>query len=104
MRKRPAQFPHRYMTVHVSRGGKRVPLVRLSGRWLEAFGFREGAKFTAVGVEGGLLVLTVYEASPGGRTSPRAASRAIDAQDDALPSRTSRDLIAPLIALRSAPF
>lgn len=28
----------------------RVPFVRLSGRWLEAFGFKEGAKFTAVGV------------------------------------------------------
>jgi hypothetical protein len=35
----------------------------------------------------GLLVLTVYEAAPGGRTSPRDASRAIDAQDDALPPR-----------------
>jgi hypothetical protein len=35
--------------------------VRLSGRWLEAFGFKEGAKFTAIGVEDGLLVLAVYE-------------------------------------------
>jgi len=58
MAKRRAQFPHRYTTVHISRDGKRVPFVRLSGRLLEAFGFKEGAKFAAVGVEGGLLVLT----------------------------------------------
>ena len=87
MAKRRARFPHRYTTVHLSRDGKRVPFVRLSGRWLEAFGFKEGAKFAAVGVEGGLLVLTVYEAAPNDRTSPRGASRAIDAQDDALPPR-----------------
>ena len=87
MAKRRAQFPHRYTTVHVSRGGKRVPFVRLSGRWLEACGFKEGAKFAAVSVEGGLLVLTVYEAAPHGRTSPRDASLARDAQDDALPPR-----------------
>jgi hypothetical protein len=87
MAKRRAQFPHRYTTVHLTRDGKRVPFVRLSGRWLEAFGFKEGAKFAAVGVEGGLLVLTVYEAAPNGRTSPRDASRALDAQDDALPPR-----------------
>ena len=59
MPKRRAQIPHRYTTVHLTRDGMRVPFVRLSGRWLEAFGFKEGAKFTAVGVEGGLLVLTV---------------------------------------------
>ena len=87
MTKRRAQFPHRYTTVHLNRDGVRVPLVRLSGRRLEAFGFKEGAKFTAVGVEGGLLVLTVYEAAPNGRTSLPDASRAIDAQDDALPPR-----------------
>jgi hypothetical protein len=71
----------------LTRNGKRVPLVRVSGRWLEAFGFKEGAKVTAIGVEGGLLVLTVYEAAPGARTSPPDASRALDAQDDALPPR-----------------
>jgi len=52
----------RYTTVHLNRDGVRVPFVRLSSRWLEAFGFKEGAKFTAVGVEGGLLVLAVYDA------------------------------------------
>jgi hypothetical protein len=65
----------------------RVPFVRLSGRWLEAFGFKEGAKFTAVGVEAGLIVLTVYEAAPNGHTSPRDASRALGGQDDGLPPR-----------------
>jgi len=67
---------------HVDLEDENVPFVRLSGRWLEAFGFKEGAKFAAVGVEGGLLVLTVYEAAAGGRTSPRDASRAIGARDD----------------------
>ncbi|PYQ27041.1 MAG: hypothetical protein DMF56_22080 [Acidobacteria bacterium] len=52
----------------------RVPFVRLSGRWLEAFGFKEGAKFAAVGVEGGLLVLTVYAPAPEDRASTRDAS------------------------------
>jgi hypothetical protein len=33
-----------------------VPFVRLSGRWLEAFSFKEGAEFAAVGVEVGGLV------------------------------------------------
>jgi hypothetical protein len=51
-------------------------------RWLEAFGFKEGSKFAAVGAEG-LLVLTVYDGAPNGPSS-RDASRAIDAQDDAL--------------------
>jgi len=47
--------------------------VRVSGRWLEAYGFKEGARFVAVGVEGGLLVLTVYEPAPEGGTSSRHA-------------------------------
>jgi len=75
MPKRRAQFPHRYTMSRLTRDGKRVPLVRVSGRWLEAYGFKEGAKFVAVGVEGGLLVLTVYEPAPEDRTSPRHASR-----------------------------
>jgi hypothetical protein len=78
----------------LTRDGKRVPLVRVSGRWLEAFGFKEGAKFTAIGVEGGLRVLTVYEAAPNGRTSLPDASRAIDAQDDAVPRAILSDLLA----------
>ena len=87
MAKCHAQFPHRYTMGRLTRDGKRVPLVRVSGRWLEAFGFKEGARFAAIGVEEGLLVLVVYEAAPNGRTSPRDASRALDAQDDALPPR-----------------
>jgi hypothetical protein len=75
MPKRRAQFPHRYTTVHLNRDGARVPLVRLSGRWLEAYGFKGGARFVAVGVEGGRLVLTVYEPAPEDRPSPRHASR-----------------------------
>lgn len=85
MPKRRAQFPHRYGTVHLNRDGVRVPFVRLSGRWLEAFGFKEGAMFAAVGVEGGLLVLVVHEAAPNDRTSRPATSRALDAEDDSLP-------------------
>jgi hypothetical protein len=85
MARHRTRFPHRYTMGRLTRDGKRVPLVRVSGRWLEAFGFKEGAKFTAIGVEGGLLVLTVYEAAPSGRTSARDASRAIEVQDDALP-------------------
>ena len=87
MPKRRTRFPHRYTMGRLTRDGKRVPLVRVSGRWLEAFGFKEGAKFTAIGVEGGLLVLTVYEAAPNGRTSRSDASHALDAQDDARPPR-----------------
>ncbi|MEO8378332.1 MAG: hypothetical protein ABI779_01590 [Acidobacteriota bacterium] len=75
MPKRRAQIPHRYTTGHLDRDGVRVPFVRLSGRWLEAFGFKEGAKFAAVGVEGGLLVLTVYEPAPEDLASTRDASR-----------------------------
>ena len=71
----------------MKRDGVRVPFVRLSGRWLEAFGFKEGAKFTAVGVEGGLLVLTVYEALPDGRPSRPDTSGAVDADDDSPPPR-----------------
>ncbi len=85
MPKRRAQFPHRYTAVYLSRDGKRVPFVRLSGRWLEAFGFKEGAKFVAVGIEGGLLVLTVYEAAAADRASRPDTSRVLDAEDDALP-------------------
>jgi hypothetical protein len=59
--------------------------VRVSGRWLEALGFKEGAKYTAVGVEGGLLVLTVYEAAPGGGTSRPETSRPPDAQKHETP-------------------
>lgn len=57
----------RYTTVYVKRDGVRVPFVRISGRWLEAFGFEEGAKFTAHGAEEGRLVLTVYKPAPKSR-------------------------------------
>jgi hypothetical protein len=87
MPKRRSQFPHRYTTVHLHRDGKRVPFVRLSGRWLEAFGFEEGAKFAAVGAEGGLLVLVVYEAAPNGRASRPATLRVLDAEDDSVSPR-----------------
>jgi len=78
---------HRYTTVYVKHDGVRVPFVRLSGRWLEAFGFKEGAKFTAVGEEDGRLVLTVYGAAPEVRTSPCDKSCASDVQDGALSAR-----------------
>jgi len=71
-----------YTTVYLSRDGKREPFERLSGRWLEGFGFKEVAKFVAVGIEGGLLVLTVYQGAPGA-----SRSRVLAAQDDGLPPR-----------------
>jgi len=46
---------------------------------------QEGAKFVAVGVEGGLLALTVYEAAAADRASRPDTSRVLDAEDDALP-------------------
>lgn len=85
MPQRRAPSVHRYTTVYVKRDGVRVPFVRLSGRWLEAFGFREGAKFTAFGVEDGRLVLTVYKAAPETRTCPCDGSCADVVQDGALP-------------------
>jgi len=78
---------HRYTTVYVKHDGVRVPFVRLSGRWLEAFGFKEGAKFTAFGEEDEHLVLTVYKAAPKTRTSPCDGSCAGGVQDGALPPR-----------------
>lgn len=86
---RRARFPRRYTTVHVNRDGLRVPFVRPSGRWLEAFGFKEAAKFTAIGVEGGLLVLAVYQPAPAGAASRRGDPRARLADDDSLPPRNA---------------
>ena len=34
------QFPDCYTKVHLNHDGVRVPFVWLSGRWLEAFGFK----------------------------------------------------------------
>lgn len=78
---------HRYTTVYVKHDGVRVPFVRLSGRWLEAFGFKEGAKFTAFGEEDGRLVLTVYKPAPEVCTSACDGSCAGRVQDDALSPR-----------------
>jgi hypothetical protein len=71
----------------MKRDGVRVPFVRLSGRWLEAFGFKEGAKFTAIGIEGGLLVLAVYEPASAARSSRRGASSGSAVADDPLSPR-----------------
>jgi hypothetical protein len=85
----------------LTRDGKRVPLVGVSGRWFEAFGFKEGAKYTAIGVENGFLVLTVYEAAPPGGTSRPETSLLPPVQDDVLPPRNrfSRTARAPLRTL-----
>ena len=48
---------------------------------------KAGAKFAAVGVEGGVLVLTGYEAAPDGRASRPEISRALDGDHDPLPPR-----------------
>jgi hypothetical protein len=68
---------------------------------LEAFGFKEGARFAAAGVEGGLLILVLYEAAPNVRASQPDTSRALDAEDDSLRRAISRDVLAPPFALRS---
>jgi hypothetical protein len=55
---------HKLTTVYHSRGnGVRVPLIRISGQWLATFGFDEGARYTATG-EDGRIVLTVYQPAP----------------------------------------
>lgn len=89
MPKRRTLFPRRYTTVHMKRDGARVPFVRLSRRWLEAFGFKGGAKLTALGVEGGLLVLAVYEPVPAVPSSRRRASGVRAEADGAAPPRKS---------------
>ena len=87
MPRRRTPSVHRYTTVYVKHDGVRVPFVRLSGRWLEAFGFKEGAKFTAFGEEDGRLVLTVYVAAPEVCTSPCNGSCAGGVQNGALSPR-----------------
>jgi hypothetical protein len=51
-------------TVHVTRNGVRAPLLRFSGRLLESFGFKQGAKFAAIGEEGRLLVPAAVSGAP----------------------------------------
>lgn len=64
---------------------------------------KEGARFVAVGVEGGLLVLTVYEPAPEDRTSPRHASRS-RVRRAGVPSRRNHpDPCASLFTLHNAP-
>jgi len=87
MQQRRTPRIRRYTTVYVKHDGVRVPFVRLSGRWLEAFGFKEGAKFTACGEEGGRLVLTLDKAEPEVCKSPCEGSCAGSVQDGALPAR-----------------
>jgi hypothetical protein len=55
--------------------------------FVDTWGFKEGAKLAAVGVEGGLLVLTGLEAALDVGASRPDTSRALDAQHDALPQR-----------------
>lgn len=76
-----------------------MPPVRLAGRWLEGSASKRREKSAAVGAEGGLLVLGVYEAAPERRASRPVTSRALDAEDDATSAAQSCVTFAPLLAL-----
>ena len=102
MPKRRARFPHRYTMGRFTRDGKRVPLVRVSGRWLEAFGFKEGAKYTAIGVEGGLFSPSTKPRQAAARRGLRPRARSMRRMMHFRRAILS-DLLAPLLVLRSAP-
>ena len=43
---------------------ERVPLVRMSGKWIAAAGFEEGSRYTAFCEDEGRIILTVYRPAP----------------------------------------
>jgi hypothetical protein len=78
---------HRYTTDYRLHERQRTPFIRMTGRWLEAFGFTIGTKFTAVGDGDGRLILTVVkpEAPSGTTKCHRSCTRRV--QNRALRSR-----------------
>jgi hypothetical protein len=51
---------HDHTVYSILSNGKKVPLIRLSGQWLERCGFKPGSKYTVGGLSG-CLFLTVEE-------------------------------------------
>ena len=93
MGQRRSPTVHRYTTDYRLHARVRTPFIRMTGRWLEAFGFRTGVKFMAGGDGNGRLVLTVVGPESEVRTSRCDRSCARDAQDGA-PRRRRSDLTA----------
>lgn len=89
MPQRRSPSVHRYTTDYRLHERVRTPFIRMTGRWLEAFGFKTGVKFTAVGERHGRLVLTIVKPEAEGRQSRCDRSCARDAQDDACRRRRS---------------
>jgi hypothetical protein len=69
MQRRRSQFPHRYTKVHLTRDGRRLLFVRLSGRWLEALKMVRSRRGRLTRVE------CVYQPAPE-RSAPYATESA----------------------------
>lgn len=65
MPRRPKPHISRHTVMNKPRGSERAPVLLLSGKWLAAGNFKIGAKYSAVVVEDGRIVLTVYKPVPG---------------------------------------
>jgi hypothetical protein len=52
---------HFHTVYSILTNGKKAPLIRLSGQWLEQCGFKPGCKYTVGGLPGCLLLLMVDE-------------------------------------------
>jgi len=70
--------------------------VRVSGRWLEAFGFKKGAKHTAIGVERRVTRSHRLRSRAGRRHVAAWDLAPADAQDVHFRRATARDLLAPV--------
>lgn len=65
MARRKKVLVHRLTTVYQTKNNReRVPLIRMSGKWLAAAGFEEGSQYTAFIDDGGRIILTVYRPAP----------------------------------------
>lgn len=65
MARRKKVLVHRLTTVYQTKNNReRVPLIRMSGKWLAAAGFEEGSQYTAFSDDGGRIILTVYRPAP----------------------------------------
>jgi hypothetical protein len=48
---------HDHTVYSILNNGKKVPLIRLSGHWLESCGFKSGCKYTVNELSGCLLLM-----------------------------------------------
>jgi hypothetical protein len=56
---------HRLATDYQTKNNReRVPLIRMSGKWIAAAGFEEGSRYIAFSEEEGRIILTVYRPAP----------------------------------------